>query len=49
MIYKSYLIEQNVVNNLVLKESKAEKYVKNKNIKKIIFVKNRIINYITTN
>jgi len=42
-------IEQNVVNNLVLKESKAEKYVKNKNIKKIIFVKNRIINYITTN
>ena len=42
-------IEQDVVNNLVLKESKAEKYVKNKNIKKIIFVKNKIINYIITN
>ena len=42
-------IEQDVVNNLVLKESKAEKYVKNKNIKKTIFVKNRIINYIITN
>ena len=41
-------IEQDVVNNLVLKESKAEKYVKNKNIKKTIFVKNRIINYIIT-
>ena len=42
-------IEQDVVNNLVLKESKAEKYVKNKNIKKTIFVKNKIINYIITN
>ena len=42
-------IEQDVVNNLVLQKSKAEKYVKNKNIKKIIFVKNRIINYIITN
>jgi leucyl-tRNA synthetase len=42
-------IEQDVVSNLVLQESKAEKYVKNKNIKKIIFVKNRIINYIITN
>ena len=42
-------IEQDVVNNLVLKHSKAEKYVKNKNIKKTIFVKNRIINYIITN
>jgi leucyl-tRNA synthetase len=42
-------IEQDVVNNLVLKESKAEKYVKNKKINKTIFVKNRIINYIITN
>jgi leucyl-tRNA synthetase len=42
-------IEQDVVDNLVLQESKAEKYVKNKSIKKIIFVKNKIINYIITN
>ena len=34
------------VNLLIRKKSKANKYIENKNIKKIIFVKNKIINYI---
>ena len=37
---------QNEVNLLVIKDSKAKKYIDNKNIIKIIFVKNKIINYI---
>ena len=34
------------VDNLIKKSSKASKYLKDKKIKKIIFVKNKIINYI---
>jgi len=34
------------VNLLIKKVSKANKYIENKHIKKIIFVKNKIINYI---
>ena len=34
------------VKSIVQKKSKATKYIENKKINKIIFVKNRIINYI---
>ena len=34
------------VLNTILTKSKAEKYLKGKVIKKVIFVKNRVINYI---
>ena len=39
------LIEKDI-SKIILKESKAQKYIKNKEINKIIFVKNKIINYI---
>ena len=42
------LIEDEI-NKIILKSSKARKYIENKKIKKIIFVKNKIINYIITN
>ena len=34
------------VNKIILKGSKAKKYLENKKIKKTIFVKNKILNYI---
>ena len=34
------------VNNLILKSSRANKYLKNVKIIKTIFIKNKIINYI---
>ena len=37
---------EEVVKDLVLKNSKGKKYIENSKIIKIIFVKNRIINYI---
>jgi len=40
---------QSEVNLLVIKDSKAKKYIDNKNIIRIIFVKNKIINYIINN
>ena len=39
-------IEEQRMRNIVEKESKAFKFIENKKILKIIFVKNRIINYI---
>ena len=36
-------------HNLILKNSKAKKYLENNEIIKIIFIKNRIINYIVKN
>ena len=37
---------QELVKDLVFKNSKGKKYIENSKIIKIIFVKNRIINYI---
>ena len=37
------------IKSIVQKKSKANKYIENKKINKIIFVKNRIINYIISN
>ena len=37
---------QKEVEEIIQKNSKAKKYVDNKKIKKIIFVKNKILNYI---
>ena len=34
------------IKDLILKNSKAKKYIENKMIKKTIFVKNKIINYL---
>ena len=34
------------VNQLIIKNSKAKKYIANSKVNKIIFVKNKIINYI---
>ena len=39
-------LSESEVKDLVIKVSKAEKFLNNKEIKRIIFVKNRIINYI---
>ena len=39
-------IDEEKVNLTILKVSKAKKYILNKKIKKTIFIKNRIINYI---
>ena len=39
-------LSEEEVNNLVIDVSKAKKFLINKEIKKIIFVKNRVINYI---
>ena len=33
-------------HKLIVEKSKAKKYIENKKIKKTIFVKNKIINYI---
>ena len=38
--------DQNFVEKMISKESKAEKFIKDKKILKTIFVKNKIINYI---
>ena len=38
--------DETEINELVKKSSKTEKYLKGKKIKKTIFVKNKIINYI---
>ena len=37
---------ENEVKNIIIKNSKAKKYIIDSEIKKIIFVKNKIINYI---
>ncbi len=37
------------INQIVLRNSKAKKYIKNKKITKTIFVKDKIINYIVSN
>jgi len=42
---KKDLIEKQI-NKIVLKESKAKNFIEDKNIFKVIFVKNKIINYI---
>ena len=42
-------INQQEINNLILKNSKAKKYIQGKKITKVIFVKNKIINYIILN
>ncbi len=39
-------LDEEDVNNLIMKSSKANKHLKNKKILKTIFVKNKIINYI---
>ena len=39
-------LSENEIKQIIQKESKAKKYIKNEKVKKIIFVKNRIINYI---
>ena len=48
LLVKKELNEQEV-NMIILKSSKAKKYIKDKKINKIIYIKNRIINYIITN
>ena len=40
---------QKDVNSFIIKNSKANKYIEGKKITKIIFVKNKIINYIISN
>ena len=42
------MIEEEI-KEIVLNKSKAKKYIENKKIVKIIFVKNKIINYIISN
>jgi len=42
-------INQQEINDLILKNSKAKKYIQGKKITKVIFVKNKIINYIILN
>ena len=42
-------INQQEINDLILKNSKAKKYIQGKKIAKVIFVKNKIINYIILN
>ena len=39
-------LSENEILKVVLKASKAKKYVENNNITKTIFVKNKIVNYI---
>ena len=39
-------LSENDVKKFILENSKAKKYIENSKITKIIFVKNRIINYI---
>ena len=39
-------IEESEIKNIVEKQSKSNKFIKNNKILKTIFVKNRIINYI---
>ena len=39
-------LDEKKITEIILKETKAKKYIENKTIKKIIFVKNKIINYI---
>ena len=45
---KKDLVEKDV-NNFIVKNSKAKKYLDGKKAIKIIFVKNKIINYIISN
>ena len=42
-------ISERELNQLVLERSKARKYLEKIDIIKVIFVKNKIINYITKN
>ena len=39
-------LNEKEINKKVLKDSKANKYIKDRQIKKTIFIKNKIINYI---
>ncbi len=41
-------LDEKKINQIIMKDSKAKKYIENKNISKTIFVKNKIINYILT-
>ena len=43
---KSNLVEKEI-NKIILRNSKAKKYLESKKVVKTIFVKNKIINYIT--
>ena len=42
-------LDENEIFKIILNSSKASKYIHEKNIKKTIFVKNKIINYIIPN
>ena len=42
-------LSEDEIKKIILKNSKAKKYIEKKNIKKTIFVKNKIINYIILN
>ena len=41
-----YDIDQTTIDEIIQKKSKAKKFLENKKIIKMIFVKNKIINYI---
>jgi leucyl-tRNA synthetase len=41
--------KEDVIKDIILKDSKVKKYIENKKINKTIFVKNKIINYILSN
>ena len=40
-------LDEKDVNEIILKDSKAKKFIKDINITKTIFIRNRIVNYIT--
>ena len=42
-------LQENKINEVVLKNSKTKKYLDNNKIIKTIFVKNKILNYIISN
>ena len=47
LVFKKDLSEKEI-NKIILSTSKAKKYIENSKILKTIFVKNKIINYITS-
>ena len=48
LLIKKDLMETEI-NKIILKKSRAKKYIEQKKIVKTIFVKNKIINYIVSN
>ena len=40
-------LDEKDVNEIILKDSKAKKFIKDNKITKTIFIRNRIVNYIT--